>query len=235
MKFSLFLFFLSSLYCNEFRIITTEHSPKVGMFAAANQVLGQLYLFDTAGIPRISGLAIEFDKYGLYYDPSYGPNWWTYYFEPIYLGTKENAEIVHPTKTQYLEAWKYRRYMSRAIAAQLIKKYIHIKPHIQEKIDVYMRQFFLDKYIIGVHYRGTDKIKEAPRIAYEIVFEEIEKHILHGKPYSIFIGTDEMDFLDQAKMRYSNRVLAIEAHRSNYGSLGVHFENKNNKLLHDGN
>lgn len=234
MIYSLICIFISSfsfLFGKEFRIITTEHNPKLGMFASANQVLGQLYLFDSGQLPNVSGLTIDFEKYGLYYDPSCGANWWCYYFEPICIGKKTNVKIVYPNKQEYLEAWKQRSKLSREQAAQLVKKYIRVKGHIQQKIDTFVQGNFVDKHIIGIHYRGTDKSKEAPRISYETIFEEIEKNIPEGKPFSLFIATDEAEFLKQAKERYDNHVIAIEAHRSETDGVGVHFANKNNYML----
>lgn len=229
----IFIFSISFLCGNEIRVITTEFNPNVGMFAAANQVLGHLYLFETGKLPNVSGLIIDFEKYGLYYDPSCGPNWWNYYFEPINLGKSEDVKIVYPTQEQYWEAWAQRRMISRDTAAQIVKKYIHVKPHIQKKIDEFVESFFFGKYAIGVHYRGTDKNKEAPRIAYETVFEEIDKHIPGKTPYTLFIATDEANFLEQAEEKYVDRVVAIEAHRSdnNNDDLGVHMLNKNNYIL----
>lgn len=222
-----FLLMTSFLCANEFRVVRLENTG-LGMFAAANQVLGQLYLFETGQLPHVSGLTVDFAHYGLYYDSSCGPNWWTYYFEPIFLGESKNATLVYPTLEQYVKSWEQRRWIPRETAAQIIKKYIHIKPHIQEKIDAFVRQYFLDHYAIGIHYRGTDKGYEAPRIEYETVFEEIEKQIPQEKQYVLFIATDEIEFLEQAKKRYSNQVVALEAFRSNSGGLGVHFANKNN-------
>jgi hypothetical protein len=234
MKYSL-IFILTSFFSflcgDEFRVITTEYSSKLGMFAAANQVLGQLYLFETGQLPNVSGLTIDFDTHGLYYDPSCGSNWWTYYFEPLCIGESENANIVYPTEEQYREAWIQRRMIPRETAAQLIKKYIHIKSPIQRKIDAFVDQFFLNKYVIGIHYRGTDKNKEAPRIAYETLFEEVEQNAPKEKPYVLFIATDEVDFLEQAREKYPGCVVAIEAHRSESAGLGVHFINKNNYIL----
>ena len=231
MIYSLAIFFLSVVYGNEFYIITAQHNPKWGMFAAANQVLGQLHLFETGQLPHVSGLTVDFDKYGLYYDPSCGPNRWTNYFEPICVGEREKAVTTYQTKQRSEKGSLHRCLMSREAAAKMVAKYIHIKPHIQKKIDTFIAQFFLDNYIIGVHYRGTDKIKEAPRIDYETVFTEIEKHIPQEKPYSLFIATDEIDFLEQARKRYLNRVIAIEAHRSNHLNLGTHFLHENNYIL----
>jgi len=226
-----FLLVTSFLFAREFRVVRPENMRGLGMFAAANQVLGQLYMFETGQLPHVLGLTVDFDNRGLYYDSSCGPNWWTYYFEPIYVGERSNAPLVYPAETEYSKAWQQRRLISRKTAARIIKKYIHIKPHISEKIDAFVCQYFLDYYTIGVHYRGTDKVKEAPKIEYETVFEEIDKQIPQEKKYVLFIATDEIEFLEQAKKRYFNRVVAIEAFRSNRDGLGVHFLNKNNYTI----
>jgi len=229
MKYKLVIFFsfLCFLHANEFHIITLEHFPNVGMFASANQVLGQLYLFDSG---KMAGLSIHFEKNGLYYDPSLGPNWWSYYFEPICLGEKRGANRVYPTRDHYLQVWAQRALLPRATAAYLVKKYIHINLDIQKKIDTFVAQYFHD-YMIGIHYRGTDKGNEAPRISYETVFEEIEKHIPQEKPYSLFVATDELAFLEQARKRYPTHVIALDAHRSLSSGLGVHVVNKNHYLI----
>lgn len=222
----------AQLLCgNEFRIVTLEYNPGLGMFASANQVIGQIYQFETGQLPNVTGLAIDFGENGLFYDSNYGSNWWTYYFEPITLGTHENASLYYPTREQYADAWYQRKLLPKVIAAEIVKKYVHIKPHIQEKIDAIVDRYFAGHHTIGVHYRGTDKFTEAPRINYEIVFEEIDKHIPEEKFYIIFVATDEVDFLKAAQERYSDRVVAIEAHRSEGGNEGIHFANKHNYLL----
>ncbi len=226
------LFLCSSfLYGSEFHIITAENFSGAGMFAAANQILGHLHLFETGQLPKVSGLTVDFGKTGLYYDSDCGPNWWTYYFEPIFVGKREDAERVYPGNEQCWQGWRHRREMSRAEAAEMIKKHIHIKPHIQEKIDAFAAKFFNNTYVIGIHYRGTDKEKEAPRVEYEEVFKEIDAHIPKERIFSLFIATDETVFLEQARIRYPNRVIAIEAHRLEPGSPGVHFANKHNYIV----
>lgn len=227
----LIISFLTSLEGNQYRVITTQSKANLGMFAAANQVLGQIYMFDTGQLTNVSGLTVDFDKYGLYYDPSHGPNWWCYYFEPINLGNRGDTLTVYPTEEQYAQAWIQRRMLPRSTAAQLVAKHIHVKNHIQRKIDRFVKRHFRNFYMIGIHYRGTDKSKEAPRIAYETVFEQIEKCIPVGKAFRLYVATDESSFLDEVKIRYGNSVVALDAHRSDGGATGVHFENKNNYVL----
>jgi hypothetical protein len=60
-----------------------------GFFAVFNSVLGTLDAYEK-GI--YAGLEINLNT-GLYLDPHKGTNWWTYFFEPIYLGEKGTAYI----------------------------------------------------------------------------------------------------------------------------------------------
>jgi len=209
-------------------MITAERLPGHGMFGSANYILGHLNLFETGQMPDVSGITVDFGTSGLYYDPNCGSNWWTYYFEPIDFGEKENTQVIYSSNNQSNNAFQQRRKMPKSAAVEIVKKYIHIKPHIQEKVDAFAAQFFQNNYVIGIHYRGTDKSKEAPKVKYVNVLKEINKHIPNNIPYVLFIATDEMEFLELARSIYSTRVIAIDAHRQAIGSPGVHFAHKHN-------
>jgi hypothetical protein len=227
-QFVLLLSLASCLYAKEFRTITTEYNPNLGMFASANQVLGQLYLYESGQLPDVSGLMVDFEQYGLYYDPSYGPNWWSYYFEPIRIGDEAGADKVYTTREEYVTAWEQRRKITREIAADIIARHVHIKPHVLDKVNDFISRFFQDRYVIGIHYRGTDKKKEAPKINYDAVFAKVAQHIPKDRPYSIFIATDETEFLKQARKKFVNHVVATDAHRAHINGGAVHFSYKNN-------
>lgn len=228
MIFRFFLFWAACLSAKDFRVITVEYSPSIGMFATANQVLGQIYLFETGRLKNVSGLAVDFRENGLYYDPSCGPNWWSYYFEPVCIGEKENARIVYPSRSQYWQSWMTRYEIPRSIASDIVRRHIHVKRSIQQKVDAFIDQFFQNRYVIGVHYRGLDKGKEAPRVDFAKVFEEIDRRIPQNRPYVIFIATDEGAFLESARQKYADLVLAIDAHRSIDLTKGVHFSYSHN-------
>jgi len=221
-KIKCLLCFTSILCADGVHVITMSNYPSLGMFATANQVLGCLSLFETGQLPGIVGVKVDFGLNGLYYDSDYGPNWWSYFFEPINIGESKNVEIIGPSKFEYSKAWERRRQISRRAAAELVNKYIHIKPHIQKKVNDFIESVFKDNFIIGVHYRGTDKRTEAPRVEYLVVFKEIEKQLQKHDQCLIFVATDEIEFMDEIKSRYPNQVIETERHRAHKNGLGSH-------------
>lgn len=146
-----FLFLTSLVFAREFHVIALQDAPNIGMFAAANQILGNLSLYENNQLLGVSGFTVDFGKNGCYYDPAFGPNWWTYYFEPIEVGTRKKARIIYSTSEAHWDAWNHRYSMTRDSAAKLVNKYIHVKSSIQEKIDSFKIEFFQDYYVIGVH------------------------------------------------------------------------------------
>jgi Nodulation protein Z (NodZ) len=213
------------LWSGEFRVIG-EQFTRMGMFAAAIQILGQLAIYETKDPVEIDGLLIDFGTLGLYYDPGYGPNWWNYYFEPICIGNPEKGVVSQSPKSCYYQGFKKMRRTTRSQASELVKKYIHVRKPILEKAEQFVSRHFTDFYVIGVHYRGTDKSREAPRVPYEKVFQMIAEQLPQNKPCRIFIATDEQKFLEEARQMFPGSVIACEAHRSET-ERGVHLSHRN--------
>lgn len=180
----------------------------VGMFSVFHEVLCLTRQYEQK---NIAGFNISFGKTGLYYDTAYGPNWWKYYFEPLKVGNSKGKNIVtvhgdHPLTTPF----SIENIVPRKELHALIKKYIRIRPNILNAINNFQQTHFKNSYIIGVHYRGTDKQIEAPRVPYKKV-ELLIKEMLRrnvGKKCKIFIATDEKAFIDFAIKTFGkNRVL----------------------------
>lgn len=188
-----------------------------GMFSVFCSVLGFL---ETYGEKQEIGYAIDFEKKGLYYQQDKGPNWWEYYFEPLVKGNRKGSRE-HLISVQEQHSWGLKtRTMSRERAAALIAKHIRIKEPIRRKLDAFIEENFRGFTVIGIHYRGTDKNTEAPRVPYERIFEEIDRvtEQCAAEPYKLFIATDEKQFLDASIKRYGNRVIFLPAIRSLDGS-----------------
>lgn len=219
----IFLLLSVGLCADEFQIISAQLAPSWGMFATANRILGHLYLYEEREPPEIVGLSVDFGTSGLYYDPKYGPNWWSYYFEPISVGQQGNDPITFPTSRQCGLANDARQLrLTHAKAASLVEKYVRVKRPIVEIVDQFVRRNFQGLFTIGMHYRGTDKTSEAPRVPYEVVFETIRKQIPLNQPYNIFVATDEAAFLEKMNEEFPGRVIAAEAYRS-LDATGVHY------------
>ncbi|HSW86979.1 MAG TPA: hypothetical protein VLG49_05710 [Rhabdochlamydiaceae bacterium] len=197
-----------------------------GMFSVFTTVMGFLEFYDQH---QCSGIKIDFGEAGLYYDSNRGPNWWNYYFEPVEVVQSSALEIhILPRKLKRAFTKRGSRGLTVKEGYSLIQKYIKIKPGLQEKIHSFVETYFGNSNVIGVHYRGTDKHSEAPRVPYEKVKEALQKVIdsSSSEEYKIFVATDEKPFLDFISRHFAGKVIYIDALRSVDGK-GVHQIYKN--------
>lgn len=186
-----------------------------GMFSIFNDVLQLVDLYDK-GV--YSGAAVKFDQSGFYHDIDKGDNWWTYYCEPVGLGRRFRRPIVQTEggSLPYAPPRADLRNFDRKEAGRLAAKYIHPKKHILNKVSQFSKQHFKDKYVIGVHYRGTDKILEAPRVDYEEMGKAVWD-IVHKKQtadYVVFVATDEKAFLEYMKKEHPHNTVWWDSVRS---------------------
>lgn len=190
-----------------------------GMFSEFNDVLCVLDCYEK---DLCAGLQVDFGEKGFYYEPTKGPNWWQYYCEPINIGDRSKGKILAVTGLRIPNAIPRISLITypRKKAAELTEKYIHVKPHIRAKVDAFVSKNFKNSFIIGVHYRGTDKMTVAPRVAYDEVFKEINEKIaeLGLQDYKIFVATDENDFIKYVSEAFPNKIIYRKAAvRSNDG------------------
>jgi hypothetical protein len=200
-----------SLYASEFIILGCRE--QTGLFSAFNDVLALLKCYEKG---YYQGIEVDFGTRGVYYDEKNGPNWWSYYCEPICIGEKNRTHTVIGDPPFSLPS-QSEKHTTRQEAFELIQKYIHFKPALQQKIDTLTQQLFANDYVIGVHYRGTDKIQEAPLVPYKKVAIEIINHLRSQRITNckIFVATDEIKFLNYMKSVFGNSVCyQIEAQRS---------------------
>lgn len=190
---------------NEFIAVTGCRD--VGLFSVFKSMLNLLTQYEK-GI--IQGVQINFGTTGLYYDSKYGANWWEYYFEPLCVGDQKRATIVFSCED--LSSIHYVKIEDlRKNNHSLIQKYIRLKPHLQNKIKTFMAKDFQGNFIIGVHYRGTDKDTESARIDYKIMLQKISNQIKKLSPkkqkkYKIFVATDEIQFLELMLSQFPGKV-----------------------------
>lgn len=163
-----------------------------------------------------AGVRVDF-SHGLYFDPAVGSNWWEYYFEPIDIGGGRGApaRVVSP-HFHDLCANRVERRMSRETGSRLIDRYVVVKPTVRNIVDAFVREHWRDAAVIGIHYRGTDKSDDAPRVPYEEM-EAVTRAAI-GRTGSdrckIFLATDEQSFLDFMRDRFPGQLLYREMFRS---------------------
>lgn len=201
----------------------TKINPGQGMFSVFFTVIGYLDRYDKG---ELAGVHLNFGNQGLYYEPKYGLNWWEYYAEPISIGAKLGPIEFSSDQTAHHIAYQTELTLPKERIAELVKKYIIFKPSIQNEIDAFMQDKFQDKWALGIHYRGTDKGNEAPKIPYENASAILKKTIESNKKehFVIFVATDEEPFLKFMEKEFPGKVVAQNCYRSTNGKP-IHFEN----------
>ncbi len=85
-------------------------------------------------------------------------------------------------------------------APRLFEKYLCIQDSILEKCDRFCREHFEGRTVLGVHYRGSDKMSatgEAPAIEFEKMRHLIARHLAENPRLDcLFVASDERAFVD---------------------------------------
>jgi hypothetical protein len=74
-----------------------------------------------------------------------------------------------------------------------------VELELADFIDLHFRM----SKVLGVHYRGTDKVGEAPRFEEDKLVFEIKKYLINDYFTKIFISTDEVVILERIKREFS--------------------------------
>ena len=82
-------------------------------------------------------------------------------------------------------------------AGGLIRKYLEVKEDVVAEVEEFRGRHFGAGSVLGVHYRGTDKVVESPPVPYARVKRNIE-HYLERYPETsgVFVATDDARFLE---------------------------------------
>ncbi|MCH9621667.1 MAG: hypothetical protein S4CHLAM20_10920 [Chlamydiia bacterium] len=193
-----------------------------GFFSVFNTVVGALDAYDRS---EIDGLQVDFADQGHYYDLDHGPNWWSYYFEPISLGVQGNNKFPTYKKITFSQNTQFR--LSRERGFELLQKYVKVKDPIKQKIKEFEEAHFKNNKVLGVHFRGTDKKSEAPEIDYKDLFLMLQQEMEQGEFTKLFIATDDGNFFEYIKKKFPTRICSIPAIRS-FNKEAVHLTNTSN-------
>ena len=156
-----------------------------------------------------------------YLDPKRGSNWLDHYFDvsnPI--TSEEIARRVRYTKKIFAIqdiGLSTEPRMSLDDGARLLRKYLRPKLHINTIVDDFWRTVGLDGPVVGVHYRGTDKTSEAPRVSWDHCLNILENYLRnHRTIHAVFVASDEQAFIDFIKN--SVKTVPVYSHDDHYRS-----------------
>ncbi len=204
------------------QVLVLDNPPgySAGLFAEFGAVLGMLEHYE-AWQRQYAGATVEFSGRGMYHDPAAGENWWEYYFEPIRIGSGPAIAAARRVDTFEHIGFSVRatRGLRRADGHRLIESHVRVRPEIGRKVDAFAREHFANAATIGVHYRGTDKSAEAPRVPYETVLHAIRARlaIAGQEKCRLFVATDEADFLEFMRAQFPDKLIYSGSFRSSNG------------------
>lgn len=188
-------------------------STGYGLFSIFNAVVGVLHEYENLDY---EGLVVNLGRTCTYYNRRTGSNCWEYYCEPIKLGKTRGIQKATLTEPEFQTYAMKTTTLSREAVFQIIEEHIKVKKQIKKKVEKFVEETFSNQHIIAIHYRGTDKIREAPRVSYAEMIDNVNNYIItHSlENYKIFIATDEQLFVDTMKAIFHNSVVVYESKRS---------------------
>jgi hypothetical protein len=158
-----------------------------------------------------------------YRDSDRGPNWLNYYFDIVTSRTSD--EIARSLRyTKRARDWEdMGQPMGAAISiedgARILHRYLTPKPHIMRIVDDFWRTLNPDGPVIGVHFRGTDKSSEAPRVSWGYCLEIIRQCLRGNAAVSrVLLASDEQRFIEF--MRHSLTEVPVYSRDDHYRSRG---------------
>ena len=153
--------------------------------------------------------------------PNYGPGPQTRDWLPALLHqTSPFPEGRHPVV--HVGRWEYLPVsqeglppLSMAEARALFRRHFAVTEHLLAQVRAFKRTHFGDDFVVGLHYRGTDKALEAVRIAYDDAVLSAERTlraiVAHGVTPVLFLATDEAQFVRYVREKLPDfRVVVVE-------------------------
>jgi hypothetical protein len=139
-----------------------------------------------------------------YQDLARGPDWLSYYFdgrtEPWRVATRRPIYIRDLAEFPI----NFDQDLTLAEAHSLLFRFYKLKPDIKNAVAAFCAANAVGEKTLGIHYRGTDKGTEAPRVPAERVLESALSYLAsHDAIDSIFLASDEASFVDLAASAFS--------------------------------
>lgn len=224
MKYLIFLFIILKVEASIW--VVHDDKGRHGLFSCFTNIIGLLDHYELGGC---DGLIVDYKDKGLYYDKKKGRNWWNYYFKPIHLIRNPYVPYEVISSSMHVNfAYRATDSISSERAFELIQKYIHLKPALSIQINQFVKRNFRNHYVIGVHYRGTDKDSEAKRVDYEEVYQAIcnARAQVNKTNVVIFLATDEQKMVRFLRSKFGKKLICLNSIRATNRNP-IHTDKKN--------
>ncbi|MGG0848915.1 hypothetical protein [Peribacillus simplex] len=109
----------------------------------------------------------------------------------------------------------------------LYKKYLKLQPYLADEIeDFYVKNMKSKHPILGVHVRGSDKIREFPHLheLNALYFSEVDNYLKNNPTASIFLLTDSDSILRKYQDLYGDKIIYTDSIRTPFENISVHHD-----------
>lgn len=97
-------------------------------------------------------------------------------------------------------------------AYRLVGRFLGVQDSLADEVDTFCATRFAGRRVLGVHYRGTDKHREAPPISHGCAIRNIAHYITRfPETEAIFVATDDGNFLSALAQASLDRPLITRA------------------------
>ncbi len=96
---------------------------------------------------------------------------------------------------------------------ETVRRFVRVKPHVQEKVDLFVARDLQDAHVLGLHMRGTD-LHYAPPVSPAEYFDPIDRYLGAHPDALLYLATDQVQYLDVVRRRYGDIVLSYDCLRS---------------------
>ena len=225
------------LYCqwarrNRHRVFAIDlNNPNLGFFANLNFCLPFFAFCEEAGLKPY----VRFSSRN-YIDTRRGPSWFDYFFENTALDANDLAHVndgsirVCPVRgssemglpLRFSERYYATIDLRRANA--LLNTCFRLRTEVTDQVAAFAAQHFDGKTPLAVHFRGTDKKLEAPRVAWDLCLATVRNYLgQHPDVDCVFVASDERAFVDYLVASLPNvRVCHHEDHHSSVDGRPIH-------------
>jgi hypothetical protein len=119
----------------------------------------------------------------------------------------------------------YDSQLNLEVAPKLVRKYIGIRQQVLEKVDGFFDKYLKDKFVLGIHYRGTDKSAEATPVLYPEFKKSICRFLDQNSRFNcLFVSSDEQNFVDfiEDEFRHTFPVFYHDDHERSKTEVAIH-------------